>query len=153
MPTPIFLLDTNVALALLRGKELGQYLLSAFSLDNQINRPLISIVSHGELLVLADRNEWGHQKLEAMHKMLDNLVAVDLNDDAVLDAYAAVQRDSRKVEGGSRELNANDAWIIACARAADATLLTMDRDFVHLKSPSWKVQFIDPKPYLTTFGQ
>ncbi len=143
MPTPIFLLDTNVALALLRGKELGQYLLSVFSLDDQINRPLISIVSHGELLVLADRNKWGHQ----------NLVTVDLNDAAVLDAYAAVQRDSRKAQGGSRELNANDAWIIACARAADATLLTTDRDFVHLKPPSWNVQFIDPKPYLSTVGQ
>ena len=99
MPTPIFLLDTNVALALLRGKELGQYLLYVFSLDDQINRPLISIVSHGELLVLADRNKWGHQKREAMNKMLDSLVTVDLNDAAVLDAYAAVQRDSRKAPG------------------------------------------------------
>ena len=110
MPTPIFLLDTNVALALLRGKELGQYLLSVFSLDDQINRPLISIVSHGELLVLADRNKWGHQKREAMNKMHDSLVTVDLN-------------------------------------------LTTDRDFVHLKPPSWNVQFIDPRPYLSSVGQ
>ena len=150
---PIFLLDTNVALALLRGRELGQYLMAAFSLDDQINRPLISIVTHGELLVLADRNTWGIQKREAMNKMLDSLVTVDLNDAAVLDAYAEVQRDSRKAQGGSRELKANDAWIIACARAADATLLTTDRDFVHLKPPSWNVQFIDPKPYLSTVGQ
>ena len=148
MPEPTFLLDTSVAIALLRGKALGHYLLNAFGLDNQINRPLISIVSHGELLLLADRNNWGGAKLQVLHKMLDSLVTVDLNDPAILDAYVAVQRDSRGVKGGSRELNQNDAWIVACARAADATLLTTDRDFAHLKLPRWNVQFVDPAPYL-----
>ncbi len=80
--------------------------------------------------------------------MLDSLVTVDLNDPAILDAYVAVQRDSRGVKGGSRELNQNDAWIVACAGAAAATLLTADRDFPHLKLPRWNVQFVDPAPYL-----
>ena len=113
MATPLFLLDTNIALALLRGKEDGRYLLEAFSLGDQIHRPLISIVSHGELLVIADRSKWGEAKLKALHDMLDQLVTIDLNDPAILEAYVAVQSDSRQVKGGSRELTANDAWIIA----------------------------------------
>ena len=45
-------------------------------------------------------------------------------------------------------LNVNDAWIVACAKAAQAILLTTDRDFAHLKLPQWPVQFVDPTPYL-----
>jgi len=135
-------------MALLRGQELGDYLMQAFSLANQIHRPLISIVSHGELLLLADRNKWGERKLESLNNMLNSLVTIDINEPGVLDAYVAVQRDSRAATGGSRELNHNDAWIVACAHASGATLLTTDRDFAHLKPPAWNAQFIDPKPFL-----
>lgn len=80
--------------------------------------------------------------------MLDNLVTIDINDRTVLQAYVDVQRFSRQVQGGSRELKANDAWIAACAKAADATLLTTDADFQHLTEPEWAVQFVDPAPHL-----
>jgi tRNA(fMet)-specific endonuclease VapC len=143
MPSPVYLLDTNVVLHLVRGNAVGKELAAAFGLLNNVNRLLISIVSHGELLLLAARNKWGAEKRAALENALDNLVAVDLNDKAVLSAYVEVQQYSRQAPGGSRELNANDAWIVACAKAADATLLTTDRDFSHLKAPDWPVQFFD----------
>src|SRR5258706_5295855 len=97
MASAVYLLDTNVVLQLLRGKVLGRYLASTFGLLNTMNRPLISIVTHGELGVMADRNKWGTQKLGALQSALDNLVTIDLNDRSVLQAYVNVQRFSRLV--------------------------------------------------------
>lgn len=145
MASPVYLLDTNVVLWLLRGKVLGKYLASTFGLLNTVNRPLVSIVTHGELRVIADRNNWGAKKCSALQSALDNLVTIDLNDRSVLQAYVDVQRFSRSV---GRELIANDAWIVACAKAADAILLTTDGDFNHLKLPDWAVHYVDPAPFL-----
>ncbi len=55
---------------------------------------------------------------------------------------------SRRAQGGSRELNANDAWIVACAKAAEAVLITTDSDFGHLRAPEWQVLLGDPNPFL-----
>lgn len=124
MPSPVYLLDTNIVLNLVRGSAIGAHLAAMFGLMNSANRPLVSIVTHGELLLIAAQNQWGTAKLEALSNALDNLVTIDLNDKSVLAAYVEVQLYSRKAIGGSRRLNANDAWIVACAKAADATLLT-----------------------------
>ena len=150
MLSPAYLLDTNVVLYLVRGGAVGKELAAAFGLMNSVNRPLVSVVTHGELLLLAARNNWGAEKRAALENALGNLVTVDLNDKAVLSAYVEVQQYSRRAPGGSRELNANDAWIVACAKAAEATLLTTDRDFSHLKAPDWPVQFFDAASFSGT---
>ncbi len=59
---PVYLLDTNVVLHLVRGSALGQHLASTFGLLDAVNRPLVSVVTHGELIVIADRNGWGEEK-------------------------------------------------------------------------------------------
>lgn len=46
----LYLFDTNVVLALHRGNQLGNYLNSKFNLSDVLNRPLISIVTHGEVV-------------------------------------------------------------------------------------------------------
>ena len=140
MARPLFLLDTNVVLHLVRGNALGKYLAATFGLLDRVNRPLVSVVTHGELRLIAARNGWGADKLKALSHAFDNLVTIDLNHEAVLNAYVAVQQTSREVPGGSRELKANDAWIVACAKAAEATLLNTDKDFAHLKAPEWAVR-------------
>ena len=147
MPTPVYLLDTNIVLHMVRGGDLGKHLAATFGLTSTVNRPLVSVVTHGELLLIAARNGWGKEKRAALENALDNLVTIDLNDRAVLSAYVEVQVYSGQSAGGSRELKANDGWIVACAKAADATLLTTDRDFSHLKAPQWPVQFFDAAAY------
>ncbi len=98
MPSPVYLLDTNVVLHLVRGNALGQHLASAFGLLDAVKRPLVSIVTHGELMVVADRNSWGVQKCLALQKALDNLVTIDLNDRSVLtaDVECSGSRDVRR---------------------------------------------------------
>src|SRR5258705_13018366 len=96
MPAPVYLLDTNVVLYLVRGGPVGKYLATTFGLRDTVNRPLVSIVTHGELGVLADRNNWGGEKRTTLRSGLESLVTIDLNDKAVLEAYAAVMKESRK---------------------------------------------------------
>lgn len=144
-----FLLDTSVLLHLLRGRDLGRYINITFDLANVVHRPLVSIISHGEIWVLADRNGWGERKRTALVRMLDSLVTVDLDDQAILDAYVEVSRACQTVRKGARVLGDNDLWIASTTKAAYAVLLTTDRDFLHLHPDHCLVHWIDPESKLT----
>jgi hypothetical protein len=69
---PIYLLDTSVILPLVRGSALGRYIDQRFRLRSATQRPLVSVVSLGEVRVLAARNgsgegwsQRGHQGRES----------------------------------------------------------------------------------------
>lgn len=131
--TPLLhLLDTNVLLALIRGKALGRYIDASFNLRTQPQRPLVCIVSHGEIWALARQNRWGAAKRAALENMLNNLVPVDINHPAVIDAYVEIDDASRRQPKGAVNMGKNDMWIAAVARVTGATLLTTDGDFDHL---------------------
>lgn len=93
-PGRVYLLDTNVILHLVRGKKLGEYLTATFELTDLVYRPLVSIVTHGEIRVIADRNGWGPEKCKALESALDNLITIDLNDQSIIEAYVEVSRRS-----------------------------------------------------------
>lgn len=132
MSQRLYLLDTNVILALVRGKALGLYLDQRFGLRRSSQRPLVSVVSLGEARVLAERNGWGSTKLEALSNAFASLVVVDIHHPAVIDAYVEFDLVSQSHSGGARNMGKNDLWIAACSKAAGATLLTTDNDFSHL---------------------
>lgn len=140
----IYLIDTNVLLALVRGADLGKYIAQTYELSEVLRRPLISIVSHGELMAIAKRNGWGDKKRQSLAAILESMVTMDLSDPAILDGYVAVDQANRKVPGGARILSNNDMWIAATTQAARAVLLTTDKDFLHLNPDICAVQFIDP---------
>jgi predicted nucleic acid-binding protein len=140
----LFLLDTNVVLALVRGQALGAFIDATFLLSAARRRPAISVVTHGEVRVLAGRNGWGEAKLAALRCALDALVTVDVNVAEVLDAYVEIDLFSQQMPGGARNMGKNDLWIAACAKASGATLLTTDRDFDHLDPDLLTVVYIDP---------
>jgi tRNA(fMet)-specific endonuclease VapC len=128
----IYLLDTSVILPLVRGNTLGRHIDQRFGLGSATQRPFVSVVSLGEVRVLAKRNDWGDAKLRALSNALDNLVVVDINHPSVLDAYVELDLVSQCHSDGARNMGKNDLWIAACAKAAGATLLTTDNDFSHL---------------------
>lgn len=132
MTEPLYLLDTNILLALLRGNELGRRIESRFGLTQAKQKPLISVVTCGEIRVLAARNEWGTAKTNALESALANLVVIDLNHPVILEAYVRLDLLSLRNPSGIRQMGKNDLWIAACSVAAGATLLTTDRDFEHL---------------------
>lgn len=139
----LFLLDTTIVLALVRGNVLAQHIDTTFGLRAAKTRPMISVVTHGEVRVLASRNGWGDKKLNALQNALDNLVTVDVNHPDVLDAYVEIDLTSQVHPNGARNMGKNDLWIAACAKAARATLLTTDKDFAHLTPELLDVEVID----------
>jgi tRNA(fMet)-specific endonuclease VapC len=140
----LYLLDTSVLLALIRGKHLGSYLNQTFGLSEVLNRPLVSIVSHGEIWALAQRGNWSDKKRAALREMLGDLVTIDLNDPSIIDAYVAVDAKCQSHPKGARHLSSNDMWIAATAKAAGAILLTTDNDFLHLNPDVCAVHYVDP---------
>jgi predicted nucleic acid-binding protein len=144
MSDRLYLLDTNIVLVLVRGNALATHIDEALGLRESRIRHLVSIVTHGEVRVLASRNGWGKDKLDVLNTALDNLVTIDVNNSAVLDAYVEIDLFSQKQSTGSRNMGKNDLWIAACAKAAGATLVTTDRDFSHLDPEQLSVEYIDP---------
>lgn len=145
MSGPLYLLDTNVVLTLVRGNALAAVIDQRFGLRASKVRPFVCVVSHGEVRVLAARNNWGAQKLAALQNALDNLVTVDINHPDVLEAYVEIDLFSQRHPEGARNMGKNDLWIAACARATGSTLLTTDRDFDHLDGEFLPVEYVDPE--------
>ncbi len=140
----LYLFDTTILLALIRGRDLGRYINHTFALSDVINKPLISIVSHGEIWAMAERNGWGDKKRQALAEMLSDLVTLDLNDRSIIEAYVEVDKKNLSHPKGARVLSDNDKWIAATARAASAVLLTTDQDFIHLNPGVCAVHYVDP---------
>ena len=138
-----YLLDTSVLLLLVRAGGIGNSLRSAYRLDDPIMRPLVSIVSHGEIRVLADRNRWGPDKQKTLQDLLDSLATVRIDAQAIVDAYVELALVSQRHAEGARAISDNDLWIAATTKAAGAVLLTADKDFLHFHPQHLAVEFID----------
>lgn len=144
MKTPLYILDTSVMILLLRGTDLGKRIDSACGLSKLRDRPLASIVSHGELRSFARQQNWGVKKLDAVQKMLDDgLVTVDISRQEIIDAYVEVDLFSKKHPDGSRVIGKNDLWIGATALVTQATLLTTDQHFKHFAPDLFPVTCFD----------
>src|SRR5690554_863216 len=125
-----FLLDTRIILIWTRGGERAEQLRDKYGAALFDHSALVSIVSHAEILLLARRNEWGPKRLAQLQELLDSFVTIDLLPE-VVSSYVEVEMYSSKVEGGARNMGKNDVWIAASAKAANARLLTSDKDFAH----------------------
>lgn len=124
--TSLLLLDTNVVLHLVRGQATGLALDREFGLRMRPDRPLISVITIGEMLALAARLKWGVKKVAALKQLAEELVVVDVRNQTVLEKYAEI--DAFMVKNG-HPIGDNDVWIAATAAAAGASLLTSDKDF------------------------
>lgn len=140
MTAPSYVLDTNVALLLARGGTLGRTIADRYELKGFGVRPILSIVSHGELRSLARRRSWGDNKLDALDRIIASCVTVEISQE-VIDAYVDLDAASH---AAGRTMGKNDLWIAATALAARVPLLTTDKDFAHL-GPDWiGLEYCDP---------
>ena len=130
--------------ALIRGNALGTAVDERFGLRASVQRSLVCIVTHGEIQVLASRNNWGAARKGALQTMLDNLVTVDIGHPAVIDAYVEFDLLSMKHPQGAIRMGKNDFWIAAATRASGASLLTTDGDCAHLVPTHLRGDVIDP---------
>lgn len=130
MPSNVgYLLDTNVLVALIRAKTLGEATDRRFALRSAINRSMICVVTAGEMLSLARQCAWGQSKRDALQALLDEVVWIDINHPDIIDAYAEIDFATRSQ---GRKMGKNDVWIAATAKVSKTILLTTDLDFDHL---------------------
>ncbi len=137
----LLLLDTSILLHLVRENRLGRAIESKFRLQTRAERPLISVVTVGEIFAFVQRANWGRSKMAMLEDLLQDLVVMDISDE-VLDLYAQIDVFLRRA---GKPVQQNDMWIAATAIAAGAHLLTTDKDFDPLYPAYLDRTWIDPQ--------
>jgi tRNA(fMet)-specific endonuclease VapC len=113
------------------------------SLSKRSERPLVSIVTVGEILAIARRNSYPPEKLATLDELIRDTIVVDIRK-PIAERFAeilTIQQDMGLPIGD------NDTWIAATAKTTDSTLMTTDKnDFGKLKPGLIKIEFIDQDP-------
>lgn len=139
----LFLVDTNVVVHYVRASTVADEVESRFNLRHRQERPLLCVVSIGELFALTRKLNWGKAKREELTQLLRELVLVDISSGPVLDAYGEI---SHWTESQGRKMGQqNDIWIAAVAKATGAHLITTDTDFDTLHPEHIRRTYIDPR--------
>lgn len=141
-----YFLDTNILVIYLRGNATKYFIDNTFQPFEIPNVSLISVVTVGEIQAFALKNNWGEKRLQKLNQFLKQVIIVDINSAdifakyAEIDAFSQGRLKDKPLNTSSRNMGKNDIWIAASASIANATLLTTDNDFNHLKD-----QFINLK--------
>ena len=143
-----YLLDTNILLLQICLHEKWFEIEKLYEFKNPSTRLLISVVTLGEIISISKQNNWGERKMKELNKLIDNFLIVGINKKDVIEAYANIDTFSQgkskqhKTKFSSKNMGKNDLWIAATTNVSSATLLTMDKDFVHLKDIYCKIDLI-----------
>ena len=138
----LLVLDTNILVHLIRGKAIGQKIAADHDLQNRIERPLISIITVGEIHALAKKFSRGTAKIQLLNQLLANLVIVHPHQGNIVECYAEIDFYCEKELKPARPMGQNDMWI--AASSIEAYLLTADKDFLPLTPTYLKLVKIDP---------
>ena len=130
--TPTYLLDTGILLHWVRGSKVATVVDGQFQLRASNFRPLICEVSLGEIEAFARTAKWSEQKRSKLKELKKELIAVDISDSRVIEAYADLS-SLAKANGWGIFHGKNDLWVGAATRVTGATLLTADKDFLPLR--------------------
>lgn len=137
-----FLLDTNILLGFVREAAWAIKARADYGLGDSETMVFTSVVCRGEILALAEKLGWGTDKRRRLDDVLETIPTLDINQPAILDAYARIYawthgRPVVSPDGGeppqpARPMGQNDMWISATTHTSNATLLSTDTDFEHL---------------------
>lgn len=144
-----YVLDTNILLHYLRGTELSIWVDKQYRpLDSTVNESIISVVTVGEIRAIAKINYWGQRRLDKIDSLLDELLITDINTEDLIEKYAEIDAFSqdkivnKPLGTTARNMGKNDLWIAATASVLNATLLTTDKDFNHLRNAYLNLELI-----------
>ncbi|MCW3051997.1 MAG: hypothetical protein JWN14_1167 [Chthonomonadales bacterium] len=137
----LYLLDTNILVHQVRRDAVGERIRRLYAPLLTEPRPLISVVTEGELRSFGFQVGWGQEKTDQAHYLLTYFQRVTIETEEILQAYALIDTFSERI---GRSMGKNDLWIAATAHVMGATLLTTDKDFDHLDGQFLKREWIDP---------
>ncbi len=138
---PLYLLDTNVLVHLVRGDEVWARVRATYQPLLIDPRPIISVVTAGELRSLALQFNWKADKIDQMEFYLGYLKPVSIDDPEIIRAYAVIDAHGQRT---GQPLGKNDIWIAATASVTGARLLTTDKDFDRLDPHFLSRDWINP---------
>jgi predicted nucleic acid-binding protein len=144
-----YTLDTNVLLFYVRDAATRQFIEDTYAPFDPTNEAIISIVSVGEMMVLAAANNWGRKKLQLVQKLIDKLVIVELRYSDLINSYIEIEKYNRNIHptkkrsGSHIKMGKNDIWIAATALSTKSKLISTDKDFAHLDGEFFDVLIID----------
>jgi len=133
-----YLLETGILLHAARDSEAFREIDAQFHLRDGGFQPTVSVVSVGEIKPFAVKRNWGESKLNALDRLVSNLVVIPIDLGPVVEKYAELQ--GRNAEDGLN-VGQNDVWIAATAVASQLTILTLDQDFARLPNQVRFVRF------------
>lgn len=139
----ILVLDTSIVVDIARNNRSGQAILKTYSLKNRADRPLISVITAGEMLGIAKSQSWTSDKTNLLQILLAEFVKLEVTIE-VVEAYSdlvALCRRQKHTMGQQ-----NDMWIAATAKATGAVLLTGDSGFNWLNPQFIRVEYIPRTP-------
>lgn len=137
-----YLLDTGVLIIYARGKEAAGELERQFQLTQAPFKPVVSVVTVGEVGAFARWRKWSERNLARLHALLSNLVVLDISIPQVLQAYAETAAACLR---NGWAMGNNDLWIAATAHVTGLTLLTTDKDFDPLVGTVLGRVLLDPR--------
>lgn len=141
MTTPLYLLDTNILVHFVRADVTWAKVRASHDPLGISPKPLISVVTHGELRSLARQWNWQQAKIQQMEFCLGYFDESAISNPKIVEAYATIDAYFQ-VRG--IKLGKNDLWIAATAVATGARLLTTDRDFDPLDPLFLSRDWVDP---------
>lgn len=147
MSSPLYLLDTNILVHYVRASTLWERVRDKYQPLTTEPRPIISVVSEGEIRSLATQWEWGQKKPDQMEFALSFFKVTTIHEPKLIHAYAVIDAYCEEI---SQPLGKNDLWISATAAVRGARLLTTDRDFDRLVPRFLTRNWIDPDTIATT---
>lgn len=127
-----YLLDTGVLVHAARKSAAFQAIDRLLGLTSGSFRPIVSVVTVGEVGAFALERNWGKQKLGALDDFVRDLTVVPIDAGSLVEHYWRLSYVN-KVKGLNE--GQNDLWIAATAQDLGATLLTFDGDFSRLPPP------------------
>ena len=141
MASDAYLLDTGVLILYARGADAGEAIEARFQFKATPYRPLVCVVTLGEIWAFARWRQWGERQTQQLKTFLENVVPIDISHSSIIEAYAEIQNHARQK---GRALSDNDVWNAAVAHVSGATLLTTDKDFDPLVDRFIERILIDP---------
>lgn len=151
-----YVLDTSLIIHLVRRSETWQFIDVTFDPLGPENRTYVCFASVAEILSLAAQLGWGEKKMAALITLFSQVSIIGTAGDPsdkllkgyiAIDTYSQGKHPTLALPKGltARNMGKNDLWIAATAHALSATLLTTDRDFLHLDGDFCKVVVIEQK--------
>ncbi len=135
-------IDTNVLVAYIRGNRLAEHIENQFGLKKRATKPIICIVSKGEIFKLAEQFGWQQAKRAAMSDLLSDLIIAPIKDEDVVLRYAQISHYLSSLKP-SVTIQQNDMWIAAIASCIEAHVITTDKDYQRLDGTWIKLHWID----------